>query len=104
MWFGGHIMPMALKSSIRHWNNTAVTGDKNQKWEVIQLTMAKSYLDAPKSAIPHKYTSISSMYHEGHTKQLMKGYRNKKHISVMIYVYVGQNYYCSTDPVYNKSA
>ena len=57
-----------------------------------------------KSVIPHKYTSISSMYHEGHTRQLIKGYRDKKHISVMIYVYVEQNYYCSTDLVYNKFA
>jgi hypothetical protein len=97
MWFGGHIMPMALKYNIRYWNNTAVAGDKHQKQEMIQLTMTTSYLHASKSVISHKYTSISSMYHEGHTRQQMKGYRDKKHISVMIHVYVEQNYYCSTD-------
>jgi len=72
MWFGGHIRLMALKSSIRHCNNTAVAGDKHQKQEMIQLTVTTSYLDAPKSVIPHKYTSNSSMCHEDHTRQLIK--------------------------------
>ena len=97
-------MPTVLKSNIRHRNNKAVAGDKHQKQEMIQLTMTTSYPDAPKSVIPHKYTSTSSMYHEGHTRQLIKGTEDKKHISVMIYVYVGQNYYCSTNPVHNKFA
>jgi len=42
MWFGGHITLMALKSSIRHCNNTAVARNKHKKQEMIKLTVTTS--------------------------------------------------------------
>jgi len=74
-------MLMALKSSIRHWNNTAVAGNKHQKQEMIQLTMTTSYWDAPKSVIPHKYTSTSSIPWRPHQATDKVSEQKEAHIS-----------------------